>query len=56
MNNETRKPQEPDSVELFWQQTNEAYAALKADPTAWAEELVERLLWEQTLADGNEDY
>ncbi len=40
--------------ELFWKQTNEAYAALKADPAAWAEELAERALWEKTLADGVE--
>lgn len=40
--------------ELFWKQTNEAYAALKADPEAWAEENAERALWEQTLADGVE--
>lgn len=26
--------------------TNEAYAALRADPEAWAEELAERQLWE----------
>lgn len=40
--------------ELFWKQTNEAYGALKADPEAWAEELAERELWEQTIADGVE--
>ena len=40
--------------ELFWKQTNEAYAALKADPEAWAEEIAERALWEQTIADGVE--
>jgi hypothetical protein len=28
------------------------YAALKADPEAWAEELAERKLWEATLMDG----
>ena len=40
--------------ELFWQQLNAAYAALRADPEAWAEELAERELWEQTIADGIE--
>lgn len=33
-------------------QGNEAYAALRADPGAWAEELEERQAWEATLADG----
>lgn len=32
-------------------ETNAAYAALKADPAAWHEELAERELWEATLAD-----
>ena len=40
--------------ELFWKQTNEAFAALKADPEAGAEELAEREWWEQTIADGVE--
>ena len=35
--------------ELFWKQTNEAFAALKADPEAWAEELAERALWDNAL-------
>ena len=34
---------------------NEAYARLRADPQAWAEELAERRLWECTLMDGLED-
>ncbi|MBY0506503.1 MAG: hypothetical protein K2X03_21470 [Bryobacteraceae bacterium] len=33
-------------------QGNAAYAALRADPAAWAEELEERQAWEATLADG----
>ncbi len=33
-------------------QGNAAYAALQADPTAWAEELEERQAWETTLSDG----
>ena len=28
------------------------YAAMRADPKAWAEELRERAVWDQTLADG----
>jgi hypothetical protein len=31
---------------------NLAYAALKDDPKAWEQELAERKLWENTLADG----
>ncbi|MFN2453125.1 MAG: CopG family transcriptional regulator [Pyrinomonadaceae bacterium] len=34
--------------------TNEAFAALKADKKAWKDELKERELWENTLADGVE--
>ena len=33
---------------------NRAWAALRADPVAWAEELKERALWDQTLMDGLE--
>lgn len=32
--------------------TNIAFAELKADKAAWAEELEERKLWENTLLDG----
>ena len=34
------------------EQTNAAYAALRSDPEAWAEELEEREAWEATLPDG----
>ena len=34
---------------------NSAYAALRRDPQAWAEEMEERSLWENTLADGLKD-
>ena len=34
---------------------NEGYAALKADPEAWEEELEERELWDATLGDGHHD-
>jgi len=36
----------------FWDAVNAGYAALRADPQVWAEELAERRLWETTLADG----
>jgi hypothetical protein len=41
--------------ELFFAEFNKAYAKLRADPVAWAEELAERALWETTLADGLDD-
>jgi predicted transcriptional regulator len=31
------------------------FAALRADPKAWAEELAERAEWDTTLADGLQD-
>jgi hypothetical protein len=34
--------------------TNAAYAALRADPVAWAQLQAERAEWESTLADGLE--
>ncbi|MGH2560478.1 MAG: toxin-antitoxin system protein [Thermomicrobiales bacterium] len=34
---------------------NADFAAMRADPDAWAEELAERQLWDQTLADGMDD-
>jgi hypothetical protein len=37
---------------LFFDQLNAGYAALRADPEAWAEELEERKLWDSTLMDG----
>jgi predicted transcriptional regulator len=37
---------------LFFEETNEAYMALRSDPNAWAEIEEERALWDQTLADG----
>lgn len=33
-------------------QGNLAYAAVRAEPAAWAEELEERAAWESTVADG----
>lgn len=40
--------------ELMFEQANAAWAALRADETAWNEELEERRLWENTLMDGIE--
>lgn len=37
------------------EQANVAYAALRADPQAWQEELAERALWDTTLLDGLDD-
>lgn len=36
----------------FFDSLDAAFKALKADPVAWAEELHERRLWENTLMDG----
>jgi hypothetical protein len=40
---------------VFLDECNAAFAALRADPKAWAEELAERALWDTTLMDGLED-
>ena len=39
----------------FLEEANRAYAALRADPKAWAEELAERRALSGTLGDGLED-
>jgi hypothetical protein len=36
----------------FWQAVDAGYAALRADPKAWAAEEEERRLWDATLLDG----
>jgi hypothetical protein len=36
----------------FWCAVNTGYAALRADPAAWAEVESERRLWDNTLLDG----
>jgi len=41
--------------QLFLEELNDAYAALRADEDAWREELEERALWDNTLLDGLED-
>lgn len=38
--------------ERFLRAANSDFEALRSDPKAWNEELRERELWEQTLADG----
>jgi hypothetical protein len=43
------------ATERFFDQADGAYARLQADPAAWAEELEERGLLENTLMDGLED-
>ena len=40
--------------ERFLEVANRTYAALKADPEAWKEELVERAQWDNSLTDGDE--
>ncbi len=37
---------------VFFEGLAADFAALKADPAAWAEELAERELWDATLMDG----
>jgi predicted transcriptional regulator len=41
--------------ELFWAEYHAAYAAIKADPAAWADLQSEVESWDSTLADGLED-
>ncbi len=36
----------------FFEELDRGYAALRADPVAWQEELEERALWDNTLMDG----
>ena len=38
--------------QVFLDAVNAGYAALRADPEAWAEHLAERKLWDATLMDG----
>ena len=39
----------------FLEEVNTSYAALKANPKKWKEELAERDLWDSTNADGLDD-
>jgi hypothetical protein len=40
---------------IFLAKANEAFIALRQNETLWQEELTERGLWEQTIADGVEE-
>ena len=47
------------AIERYWrrwllEENNRAYAELAADPEKWCQELEERKLWDNTLADGLE--
>lgn len=41
--------------QLFLEEANRRYAALRGDSKRWAEELAERSAWDATLADGQEE-
>lgn len=49
---QNRDAQEP---EAFLAGLADDFAALRADPVAWAEELAEREAWDMTLSDGISD-
>ena len=40
--------------QLFLEEANQAFAALRNDPEAWQAEMAERSLWDVTLGDGLE--
>ena len=40
---------------VFLEQSNQAFAALKANTEAWKEEQEERALWDNALNDGQEN-
>jgi hypothetical protein len=42
--------------EVFLRQVNLAFADLKSDEEAWKEELEERELWDNTVADGAKEF
>jgi len=65
MNEPEQPPNSPDEKQTILERAMEAcrrqsflealnadFAALRAQPKEWAEEMEERKLWEQTLADG----
>jgi len=41
--------------QVFLEQSNQAFAALRANPEVWKEEQEERALWDNVLNDGQED-
>ena len=48
----TASPVASDRHRRLLAETDRAYAALRADPDAWREELAERAMWDATLLDG----
>lgn len=45
------------AIDAYWrcqflEEVNASFAALRANPNAWREELAERAEWDATLADG----
>ena len=55
MSEELEQAVEQRKRQQFLEQLNADFAALRADPEAWAEELEERRLFEGTLMDDLED-
>lgn len=49
---EAKSPAKTIDSQEFLAEANQAYAALRDNTEAWQEELAERELWEQTIADG----
>ena len=41
--------------QIYFEKLNADFAALRADPIAWQEELEERKVWDATLSDGLEE-
>lgn len=48
----TEPPDPVDRATRFWDEVNARYAALRADPQAWAEEQADRAAMGHTLMDG----
>ena len=53
--NKCKQAAEEDRRERILEQGNRGYAALRADPEAWAELQAERDAWDYTLSDGLEE-
>ena len=52
MSEELEEAVEQRRRQRMFDEANAAWAAMRADPDDWAEEMAERRLWEATLADG----
>ncbi len=50
-----RKALEEYRRKRFFDAVDKGYAALRADPKAWADELAERAAWDATVGDGLDD-